>query len=128
VTEEEQKLRFLSEVEQVSETTDSETRKDIDPRARSMSIDLALLYKIFISASQAYGRLERSHAKYALKTTARNSRFLRSQHIVFSTKGRTRLIVPDLKPELHAYLGGLARELKGKALAIVFRADGCRRF
>ena len=39
-------------------------------------------------------------------------------HIVFSTKGRARLIVPDLKPELHAYLGGLTRELKGKALAI----------
>ena len=38
-------------------------------------------------------------------------------HIVFSTKDRTRLIGPDLKPELHAYLGGLTRELKGKALA-----------
>ena len=41
-----------------------------------------------------------------------------STHIVFSTKGRARLIVPDLKPELHAYLGGLTGELKGKALAI----------
>ncbi|HEV2990856.1 MAG TPA: IS200/IS605 family transposase, partial [Candidatus Angelobacter sp.] len=39
-------------------------------------------------------------------------------HIVFSTKGRARLIGSDLKPELHAYLGGLTRELKGKALAI----------
>lgn len=39
-------------------------------------------------------------------------------HIVFSTKGRARLIAPDLKPELHAYLGGLTRELKGKALVI----------
>ncbi|HLJ29853.1 MAG TPA: IS200/IS605 family transposase [Candidatus Angelobacter sp.] len=39
-------------------------------------------------------------------------------HIVFSTKGRAPLIVPDLKPELHAYLGGLMRELKGKAHAI----------
>lgn len=39
-------------------------------------------------------------------------------HIVFSTKDRVRLIGPDLKLELHAYLGGLARELKGKALAI----------
>ena len=28
------------------------------------------------------------------------------------------MIVPDLKPELYAYLGGLSRELKGKALAI----------
>jgi hypothetical protein len=25
-------------------------------------------------------------------------------HIVFSTKGRAPLIVPDLKPELHAYI------------------------
>jgi putative transposase len=39
-------------------------------------------------------------------------------HIVFSTKGRARLIGPDLKAELHAYLGGLTRELKGKALAV----------
>jgi|SRR5579859_1069045 len=39
-------------------------------------------------------------------------------HIIFSTKGRARLIGPDPKPELHAYLGGLTRELKGKALAI----------
>lgn len=39
-------------------------------------------------------------------------------HIVFSTKGRERWIVPDLKPELHAYLGGLTRELKGKAYAV----------
>ena len=39
-------------------------------------------------------------------------------HLVFSTKQRTRSIVPELKPELHAYLGGLTRELKGKALAI----------
>jgi len=39
-------------------------------------------------------------------------------HIVFSTKNRARLIVPDLKPELYAYLGGLTRELKGKAHAI----------
>jgi hypothetical protein len=39
-------------------------------------------------------------------------------HLVFSTKQRARLIVPDLKPELHAYLGGLTRELQGKALAI----------
>src|SRR5947199_2218124 len=39
-------------------------------------------------------------------------------HIVFSAKGRARVIVPDLKPELHAYLSGLTRELKGKAHAI----------
>jgi putative transposase len=39
-------------------------------------------------------------------------------HIIFSTKHRAQMIVPELKPELHAYLGGLTRELKGKALAI----------
>ena len=39
-------------------------------------------------------------------------------HLVFSTKGRARLIHPDMKPELYAYLGGITRELKGKALAI----------
>jgi putative transposase len=39
-------------------------------------------------------------------------------HVIFSTKQRARLIVPELKAELHAYLGGLTREFKGKALAI----------
>ena len=39
-------------------------------------------------------------------------------HLVFSTKNREPLIVPDLKAELHAYLGGLTRELKGKAYSI----------
>jgi REP element-mobilizing transposase RayT len=39
-------------------------------------------------------------------------------HIVFSTKDRARFIVPELKPELCAYLGGLTRELKGRANAI----------
>jgi len=39
-------------------------------------------------------------------------------HLVFSTKDREPLIVPDLKPELYAYLGGLTRELKGKAYGI----------
>lgn len=39
-------------------------------------------------------------------------------HVVFSTKNREPLIEPDLKSELHAYLGGLTRSLKGKAYAI----------
>jgi REP element-mobilizing transposase RayT len=39
-------------------------------------------------------------------------------HVVFSTQNRGHLIVPDLKPELHAYLSGLTREIKGKAVAI----------
>ena len=39
-------------------------------------------------------------------------------HIVFSTKDREPLIVPAVKAELFAYLGGLTRELKGKAYGI----------
>ena len=39
-------------------------------------------------------------------------------HIVFSTKNRELLIDNDLKPELHAYLGGLAKALKSKAYAV----------
>lgn len=39
-------------------------------------------------------------------------------HVVFSTKDREPMIVPELKAELHAYLGGLTRELKGKAYGI----------
>jgi putative transposase len=39
-------------------------------------------------------------------------------HLVFSTKNREPLVVPDLKSELYAYLGGLTRELKGKAYSI----------
>jgi len=39
-------------------------------------------------------------------------------HIVFSTKDREPLIVPEVKAELFAYLGGLTRELKGKAYGI----------
>lgn len=39
-------------------------------------------------------------------------------NLVFSTKDREPLIVPELKPELYAYLGGLARELKGKSYGI----------
>ena len=39
-------------------------------------------------------------------------------HIIFSTKDRLPLIEPHMKPELYAYLGGLTRELKGKAYGI----------
>lgn len=37
-------------------------------------------------------------------------------HVVFSTKDRQPLIVPEIKSELRAYLGGLTRELKGESL------------
>jgi len=39
-------------------------------------------------------------------------------HVVFSTKDREPMIDPELKSELYAYLGGLTRELKGKAYGI----------
>jgi REP element-mobilizing transposase RayT len=44
-------------------------------------------------------------------------------HVVFSTRNREPMIVPDLKPELYAYLGGLTRELKGKAYGINGTSD-----
>jgi REP element-mobilizing transposase RayT len=44
-------------------------------------------------------------------------------HIIFSTKDRAPLITDDLKPQLHAYMGGIIRELKGKALIINGTAD-----
>jgi REP-associated tyrosine transposase len=44
-------------------------------------------------------------------------------HIIFSTKDSEPFIVPELEPELYAYLGGLARELKGKAYGINGTAD-----
>ena len=44
-------------------------------------------------------------------------------HLVFSIKDREPLIVPEIKPELYAYLGGLTRELKGKAYGINGTAD-----
>jgi putative transposase len=34
-------------------------------------------------------------------------------HIVFSTKGRARLIMPDLESRLHPYMGGIARDERG---------------
>ncbi|MBM4306811.1 MAG: IS200/IS605 family transposase [Deltaproteobacteria bacterium] len=39
-------------------------------------------------------------------------------HIVFSTKERQAMITPDLQSRLWAYMGGIARENKMKALAI----------
>jgi len=39
-------------------------------------------------------------------------------HYVFSTKNRQKMITVDLEPRLWAYMGGIARENKMKALAI----------
>jgi putative transposase len=44
-------------------------------------------------------------------------------HLVFSTKDREPLIVSTIRYELFAYLGGLTRELKGKAYGINGTAD-----
>ena len=39
-------------------------------------------------------------------------------HIVFSTNLRQRLITRDIEADLHAYLGGIVRELRGVPIAI----------
>ena len=44
-------------------------------------------------------------------------------HIIFSTKDRLPLIKPELKPDLLAYMGGIVRELQGKAVTINGTAD-----
>lgn len=44
-------------------------------------------------------------------------------HVIFSTKDRRAMIDADLKPRLHAYLGGIVREIGGHALAINGMAD-----
>ena len=44
-------------------------------------------------------------------------------HIVFSTEGRLPLITAELKPRLFAYLGGIVRELDGKAVIINGMSD-----
>lgn len=37
-------------------------------------------------------------------------------HVVFSTKHRQRIITDDVRDELHAYIGGILRNLKGTLL------------
>jgi len=39
-------------------------------------------------------------------------------HLIFSTKGRRPLITPEIRSDLFAYLGGIIREMQGKALII----------
>src|SRR5262249_43390670 len=39
-------------------------------------------------------------------------------HLIFSTKDRISLITPELKADLLAYIGGIIREIGGKALII----------
>ena len=44
-------------------------------------------------------------------------------HFIFSTQGRRPLIVPEFRPDLFAYLGGIIREMGGTALIINGTAD-----
>ena len=44
-------------------------------------------------------------------------------HIIFGTKGRTPAIDTDLRAPLHAYIGGIVRELKGTSLCVNGTAD-----
>lgn len=44
-------------------------------------------------------------------------------HVVFSTQGFLPLITAEIRAELFAYIGGLVRELKGKAIIINGVAD-----
>ncbi len=39
-------------------------------------------------------------------------------HIIFGTKDRYPFIEPELRPDLHAYVGGIVREIGGAALSI----------
>lgn len=44
-------------------------------------------------------------------------------HVVFSTKNREALIGPKVRDDLHAYLGGIVRGLKGVAYAVGGTSD-----
>ncbi|GMU34090.1 MAG: IS200/IS605 family transposase [Planctomycetia bacterium] len=39
-------------------------------------------------------------------------------HLVFSTKGRTNFIKPELEPRLYAFIGGIVRDLRCQLLGI----------
>jgi putative transposase len=44
-------------------------------------------------------------------------------HVIFSTKERAPLIKAELRPQLHAYLGGIVRETQGTAHTVNGTAD-----
>jgi putative transposase len=44
-------------------------------------------------------------------------------HVVFSTKDRMPLLNPGMRPKLHAYMGGILRELKATPLIVNGIAD-----
>ena len=39
-------------------------------------------------------------------------------HIVFSTKGRDPMIIPDVRSALYSYIGGIIRDMKGRVLEV----------
>ena len=43
--------------------------------------------------------------------------------VIFSTKDRKPLIVPEIRAELFAYMGGIIREMKGSAKIVYGMAD-----
>ena len=44
-------------------------------------------------------------------------------HVVFSTSGRSPLLADDLRPEMHAYLGGILRRLEAVPIIVGGTAD-----
>jgi REP-associated tyrosine transposase len=44
-------------------------------------------------------------------------------HVIFSTKDRLRLLAPDLRADMLAYLGGIIRKLHGKVIESNARPD-----
>ena len=44
-------------------------------------------------------------------------------HLIFSTKNRERCIPDDLRPDLHAYMGGILRDLESPAIEINTEPD-----
>jgi REP element-mobilizing transposase RayT len=44
-------------------------------------------------------------------------------HLIFSTKQRLPVITPEIRSDLHAYLGGIVREMGGTALIVNGIAD-----
>ena len=44
-------------------------------------------------------------------------------HVTFSTFGRIPLIVDAIRPDVHAYIGGILRELRANPIAIGGTAD-----
>ena len=44
-------------------------------------------------------------------------------HLIFSTKNRDRILPDEIRPDLHAYMGGILRDLKSPAIEINTQPD-----